>query len=410
MVEELISFSALDNIHEITCVSLMGVSIDDVRCQLLSNSHSCKTSNSVLPNLLNSSPASNKGRVDIVETEKEDHPEILREEDVGTVDIKAIHFQLRRLLKDSNFSDGIVLTAIPEQKSKVMFTFENDVTKLFSPVSSRSGGKVKRSSSARTEKDREGGSKRPSLARNISHEPPRNADDRSSLRNLDMEENPFDAAPQPKLLRQRSITKDKPEEILHQRSKDRIHSRHSIGYIMFECGLEDISITAVRRLGYKDKNPDITLQPENVEISVNETQQKTKTEMETSSSSKNSQRKGQGTTSQGTVFKGKTQGPVTKPTIHLPNKLSPAVPSPGVKSKLEMDPLDVGPPVELYTSSNSVHSWDSRISIPSDSGELGETNLLVGDASSGVLHLKTIWFNFAAPPPLPIKRKADFTK
>ncbi|XP_053399583.1 bridge-like lipid transfer protein family member 1 isoform X2 [Mercenaria mercenaria] len=415
MVEELISFSALDNIHEITCVSLMGVSIEDVRCQLLSNSHSCKTQNSVLPNLLNSSPASNRGRLDTSETEREDLPEVLREEDVGTVDIKAIHFQLRRLLKDSNFSDGIVLTAIPEQKSKVMFTFENDATKLFSPVSAKSGSRVKRSSSARTEKDKD--SRRPSLARHVSHDPPRNADDRSSLRNVNTEDNPFDAAPQPKLLRQRSINKDKPEDVPRKKSKDKIHNKHSIGYIMFECGLEDIGITAVRRLGYKDKNaPDIAYQSDNLETSVNETQKKTKSEMEGSSSSKDSKSskssKGksqdQGGKAEGTATKG--QG--AKQTGLSPTPVSqPKTSSQSSKGNLQVgiDPLGVGP-VEMYTSSNSVHSWDSRISIPSDSGELMETKELVGDASSGVLHLKTIWFNFAAPPPLPIKRKADFTK
>ena len=35
---------------------------------------------------------------------------------------------------------------------------------------------------------------------------------------------------------------------------------------------------------------------------------------------------------------------------------------------------------------------------------------LKGDASTGVLKLKTIWFNFAAPPPISIKKKMDFTR
>ena len=386
----------------------MGVSIEDVRCQLLSNSHSCKTSNSVLPNLLNSSPASNRGRLDMTETEKEDSPEVLREEDVGTVDIKAIHFQLRRLLKDSNFSDGIVLTAIPEQKSKVMFTFENDVTKLFSPVSAKSGSRVKRSSSARTEKDKDG--RRPSFARHVSHDPPRNQDDRTSLRNVETDDNPFDAAPKPKLLRQRSINKESQEDVPYKKSKDRLHShKHSIGYIMFECGLEDIRITAVRRLGYKDKNtPDITYHPDNLETSVNETQMKTKSEFEGSSSSRSSKGKSQGDKGNESSTKGQGQKPAGQTSSPVSQSKSAAQSSKG-NLQVGLDPLGVGK-VEMYTSSNSVHSWDSRISIPSDSGDLADTAMLEGDASSGVLHLKTIWFNFAAPPPLPIKRKVDFTK
>ena len=389
MVEELIAFSALDNIHELTCVSLLGVCIDDIRCQLLSNSHSCKTSKSVLPSLLNSSPGSNKGKTDSLEHDKDDHPEVLREEDVGTVSIKAVHLQLRRLLKDSNFSDGIVLTAVPETKSKVMFTFENDVTKLFSPVSAKIGGKVRRSSSARTEKDT---SKRP-IARHISHDPPRGMEDRTSLRSVEIEENPFDAAPTPKVLRQKSLSREKQEETSHHRSsKDKkdLLSKHSIGYIMFECGLEDISITAVRRLGYKDNSPTVLIhENEELEKSVNQTQSKVKTEVD-----------GQGSRTDSRSHSSQGQ----------PGKSSDTE---QCTIQMENDPLGVNIPLkkgEIYSSTNSVHSWDSRISIPSDSGSLVETETLEGDASSGMLNLKTVWFNFAAPPPLPIKRKADFTK
>lgn len=393
LVEELIEFSALDNIHELTCVSLLGVCIDDVRCQLLSNSHSCKTSKSVLPSLLNSSPGSNKAKTDSLEHDKDDLPEVLREEDVGTVSIKAVHLQLRRLLKDANFSEGIVLTAIPENKSKVMFTFENDVTKLFSPVSTKLGNKVRRSSSARTQKE---SSKRP-IERHVSHDPPRGMEDRTSLRSVEIEENPFDAAPQPKLLRQKSLSREKQDEGSHHRSsKDKkdLLSRHSIGYVMFECGLEDISITAVRRLGYKDKSP-TTLVHENEEVAknVHQTQSKVKTEMRGQRSRTDSQSQGPSTKGQ----QGRTSDG-EQCTVQIDN-----------------DPLGVEPTMpikieEIYSSTNSVHSWDSRISIPSDCGSLSDTEMLEGDASSGMLNLKTVWFNFAAPPPLPIKRKADFTK
>ncbi|XP_052791422.1 bridge-like lipid transfer protein family member 1 isoform X3 [Mya arenaria] len=387
MVEELISFSALDNVHELTCVSLMGVSIEDVRCQLLSNSHSCKTTRGVLPNILNASPTSNKGRGDGVDTE--DRSEVLREEDVGTVSVKAIHFQLRRLLKDNNFSEDIVLTAIPEQKSKVMFTFENDVTKLFSPGSSKHGGKVKRSSSARSEKD--GKLRRPSIVRQVSHDMKKPSDDRASVRSVHMQQNPFDAAPQPKVLRQKS--KDKQDEPRVRTSSVRDYSKHSIGYIMFECGLEDIGITAVRRIGYKDRSPGFLVhENEHIQETVHKTQKQTKSDVENQGhTSSDSQRKSDHSDHQ-----------KVKPTVRI---------------TVDTDPLGVTPMDSLkakesrqYTSSNSVHSWDSRISIPSGSASLCEHEALEGDASSGMLNVKTIWFNFAAPPPLPIKRKADFTK
>jgi len=35
---------------------------------------------------------------------------------------------------------------------------------------------------------------------------------------------------------------------------------------------------------------------------------------------------------------------------------------------------------------------------------------LTGDAASGVLEFKTVWFNFAAPPPSPRKRKLEYTR
>ena len=35
--------------------------------------------------------------------------------------------QLRRLVKESNFTDNIVLTAIPDYRSNVLFSFNPDV-------------------------------------------------------------------------------------------------------------------------------------------------------------------------------------------------------------------------------------------------------------------------------------------
>ena len=54
-----------------------------------------------------------------------------------------------------------------------------------------------------------------------------------------------------------------------------------------------------------------------------------------------------------------------------------------------------------------------RVSIASGSTALSEhekAKPLRGDASSGVLELHTVWLNFAAPPPVSIKRKVDFTR
>ena len=378
MVEEKISFSALDNISELTCVSLVGISIDNIRCQLLSNSHSCKTTKDILPSVLTCSPARNKslskeGNSERpTEIEKDNVPEILREEDVGTLHLNSVHLQLRRLLRDGHIPEEVILTAIPEHKSKVMFSIENDVTKLFSPKSPRTL-KVKRSQSGKES------IRTPSFSREFSHEERRSMQAHS----ID-EENPFDAAPTPRLLRRKS--KDSSEDP-RRRLSSRFDDRHSIGFIMFECGLEDISISAVRRLGYKEKSDEkFDKRMAEVHQETETMEASTRAEVEGQGHSSDSQGQGQSSSqSQGHSRSGKTSDS-SKPSIKL------------------------GSQELLYPSSNSVHSWDSRVSIPSDASALCDEEPLKGDASSGTLNLKTIWFNFAAPPPLPIKRKADFTK
>ena len=378
MVEEKISFSALDNISELTCVSLIGISINNIRCQLLSNSHSCKTTNDVLPSVLTASPARNRtkdGKVDsAAEVEKENVPEILREEDVGTLHMNSVHLQLRRLLRDGHISEDVILTAIPEHKSKVMFSFENDVTKLFSPKSGKTH-KVRRSQSGRES------IRTPSFSRDFSQD----VEERKPLQTSIDENNPFDAAPTPKLLRQKS--KDSSEDP-RRRISSRFDEKHSIGYIMFECGLEDIVIRAVRRLGYKEKSDaKFYKRMEEVNQEAEVMQASARAEVDGQGHSSDSQGHGQAQSSSQSQSHSRSQktSDSSKPSITLGSQ-------------------------DIYPSSNSVHSWDSRVSIPSDASVLVDEEPLKGDASSGTLNLKTVWFNFAAPPPLPIKRKADFTK
>ena len=53
---------------------------------------------------------------------EEEGGETQLEDSVGQLHIQRVHFQLRRLKK--NFSDHVVLTTIPEHRSKVLFTFQ----------------------------------------------------------------------------------------------------------------------------------------------------------------------------------------------------------------------------------------------------------------------------------------------
>lgn len=68
-------------------------------------------------------------------------------------------------------------------------------------------------------------------------------------------------------------------------------------------------------------------------------------------------------------------------------------------------------------SINNLHNSSSTIKdIPGPSGQQpNPTNSVVaanekGNISSCVIELKTVWFNFAAPPRAPITRKLDFTR
>jgi hypothetical protein len=71
--------------------------------------------------------------------DKDQQKEVSREENVGTLHIARMHVQLRRLLKHSNFSDNIVLTAIPDHRSSVLFTFSYDSSSTTTLMSTPTG-------------------------------------------------------------------------------------------------------------------------------------------------------------------------------------------------------------------------------------------------------------------------------
>ncbi|XP_050415172.1 bridge-like lipid transfer protein family member 1 [Patella vulgata] len=317
IVEEVISFSMLENISDVTAVSLLAVCVDNIKCQLLTNTHSCK----ILPDTNTGDvggrrasappimiPASGHGtnkiksEVNVNESDKEQTgpSEATREENVGILQISRIHTQLRRLVKESNFSDNIILTAIPDYRSNVLFSFNPEVI-VTSPMG-------------------------------------------------------MPGSPRRRLSRQASRESNDPDFI--------------IGFIMFECGLEDVSVTAVRRLGYKaDSDLQLQQKMDNIEQTLQNLQETTKEQIE------------------------QQTDPSTSPTD---------------------DPLPHSSPSAHHSSLSMSSSWNSRVSFKSDESDVIplEINIepLKGDASNGRLDLKTIWLNFAAPPPISIKKKVDFTR
>ncbi|XP_041357043.1 transmembrane protein KIAA1109-like isoform X2 [Gigantopelta aegis] len=302
LVEEVISFAVLDNVNDLTAVSLFAVCVDGFECQILSNTHHCKRESSNIQQP-NTTPSHVKTKPDLCQTDSLGSEcrqvELTREENVATLQLNRMHCQLRRLLKNSNFSDHVMLTAIPEHRSSVSFTFDHTAYPLSTAPS------------------------------------------------------PFPSSPRKRVSLQQSL--DWQDDL-------------TIGFIMFEGGLESISVTAVRRLGYAN-TVDIHLQRkmDNIEKVLEDMQQTTRDSIRQMTRSETSSTDDQ-----------------------------PASSASGGHS------------------SDNLQSWDSTQSIASkDSISVApppSTHPLEGDASNGSLQLKTIWLNFAAPPPISIKKKVDFTR
>ena len=142
---------------------------------------------------------------------------------------------------------------------------------------------------------------------------------------------------------------------------------------MMECGLEDVSITAVRRLGYKDSDEaQMEEKLDGMEKILTDLQTSTKEEIDEQAES--------------------TSSPTD-------------------------EPVPLSSPSARQSTASLSSSWDSTTSMPpSENMEVKSVNMrpavqpLKGDASTGILKLKTVWFNFAAPPPISIKKKVDFTR
>uniref|UniRef100_A0A0A9WZW5 Fragile site-associated protein C-terminal domain-containing protein n=1 Tax=Lygus hesperus TaxID=30085 RepID=A0A0A9WZW5_LYGHE len=136
VVEEVISFSALDNVRDLTCVSLLAVSFDN----LTASFHCGKQTREIVetferPAVLPSAKKSGfKGKALLLgfrtSTAKHDlagEPVFIetsqkqQEETVITLNINKIHAQLRRLHNECSLLKDAEITAIPSHCSKVVF-------------------------------------------------------------------------------------------------------------------------------------------------------------------------------------------------------------------------------------------------------------------------------------------------
>jgi len=340
LVEEVISIAALERARELTCVSVLAASIDHITLQLLASSvtkyvdpklaAAAGIKPSGIPASVVGAALKSQGKPNAPSREVpgETNVEINRDDLVGSLDVSCIHFQLRRMKKHSNYSDQVFLTAIPEHRSQVLFTFrgKNDITdKSVSPA--KEEGPSSTSTSRQGQKYHSG-----------------------NVMGVGGVED-------------------------------------TAGFIMFECGLETIQVRVARRKGYEPKPVASGDGPAGgdvkIDISYSEPAVPTTVKIETETTSP--------------VIEARTGG-----------RLSMDADAESLRSSSDGNSAD--------DEASSHHSYTAHhVEPPVNASEpmtpLSQTeDRLTGDAASGVLEFKTVWFNFAAPPPSPRKRKLEYTR
>lgn len=302
IVEEIISFSALDNIRDLTCVSLFTVCFDNITARF----HRGRQAREVVqifyrPAVLQ--PGGKKGsgkgpksflmshtsavHSDIVSGEPVyiETSEKQQEDLVVSLVIGKVHGQLRRLRNDSSIINDAVITAIPLQHSKVLFT----CTKISQPI-----------------------------------------------RELEFYRIPSANA--------------------HANQSELFNSENKLGFIMFEFGFEGIAVKIVKKSQF-----------EKIENEPTEEEKLT----------------------------------------HHP-ELS--------RSRDDLESIDKQSDVSTQTTltgqkyNTTDKTSGSEIPHANNTTALATKDNSGGNTSSCVIELKTVWFNFAAPPRAPITRKLDYTR
>jgi hypothetical protein len=326
VVEEVISFAALDNIQELSCASLLAVCFDSVsmKFHLGKQTKACMQTVYTQPTVraggskkgglikntkafiahLSSQNRTEMGPLEAILIETSENQ---LEELVMTLDIGKAHAQLRRLKNEGYSQDSqTVITAIPSHRTRAMF----DCTKF-------------------------------------------------------------------------------PEE-----SSD----INGLGFIMFECGLEGISIKIVKRSQFEKS--------ENAEDTLKTVAEKAKVSDSTAHTAMNLvqllNEAGSGMKAAEAIATTVRQITMKKPTTPKPTL------SMKDKNRHSDKDLDKEPPIILEDEVNKdppptkVNSTPINVpkEQPSDNGKV----------SSCVIDLKTTWFNFAAPPRAPITKKIDYSR
>ncbi|XP_043249927.1 transmembrane protein KIAA1109 isoform X1 [Colletes gigas] len=308
VVEEIISFSALENIRDLTCVSLFAVCFDDVTARfyigkqarevvqtfhkpvVLPNQKKVnKISKAFLPGHQTAAVVADIGSGETVYIETSEKQQ---EEIVVTLNIGKAHSQLRRLRNESSILKDAVITAIPAHYSRVLFT----CTRITSPLKC------------------------------VDYYLHQFMDDKEKCKQT--------GPPQAT------------EEFTLGSGEDRL------GFIMFECGLEGIKLKVLKRSQFE------------------------------------------------TGENGSDNKKVDAELFYTDS----------VKSQEELDnaTASTAPAAEPETTSTNVPNG-AQINTSATCASLA-SKAGNGNTVSCIIELKTIWFNFAAPPRTPITRKIDYTR
>ena len=140
----------MENVRDITCVSLLALGIQETTFQFCKTSQAKKTVQMYYQKpAAFSSKKKKASKLKIVQNDRLNEPftfessETQREELLMTGSLQKAHAQLRRLRNDSSILKDAYITAIPNHKSKVFFKYSN-VPKLTSFRSSTPVGKSDR--------------------------------------------------------------------------------------------------------------------------------------------------------------------------------------------------------------------------------------------------------------------------
>ncbi|KAK9874269.1 hypothetical protein WA026_002622 [Henosepilachna vigintioctopunctata] len=318
IVEEIISFSALDNVKDLTCVSLFSVCFDStvikIHCDQQARESLQKFHKPAVVQT-GSKKGANRARIllglqtytnaDIIKGEPVfiESCKKLQKQLVICLNIGKVHGQLRRLKNECSILDDAVITAIPSYKSKVLFT----------PAKMRP------------------------LYRGVEY----------YLQHTNSETNWM-----------------QPEED---------NAEDKLGFIMFEFGLEGISLKVIKKSQFEEED-----------------------------------KKANGKTDDSADF-AKSQEEINNQSAEERGGASTSKSCNTTPKNGEYRTNSLQRPSTPKTSTNEKN--DKKKS--KDNNENGKENVVekdTGSISSCVIELKSVWFNFAAPPRAPITRKIDYTR